>query len=352
MAGSDDRRVYLDWNATAPLRPEARAAMIAAMDLVGNPSSVHADGRAARAVIERAREQVSAATGCQAGEVVFTSGATESAALVLAGRGLTGAAVEHPCVAAWVEATLPVDGNGRVVVDDPAGSVLQAANGETGVVQDLPQGLACIDASQALGKVPFAFDWTGARSALVTAAKFGGPKGNGALLLAPGEEPEPRLRGGGQERGRRGGTENLIGIAGFGAAAEAAAADLAAGRFEELAELRDLLEDALASVAPELIFFGKGAARLGNTSAFAVPGWIGETQVMQMDLAGFAISAGSACSSGKVKPSGVLTAMGYGPEAATSAIRVSMGPGTTREGVLAFAAAWERQYRRFRARAA
>lgn len=345
-------RLYLDWNATAPLRAEARAAMIAAMDVVGNPSSVHEDGRAARAVIERARAQVAEATGCLAGEVVFTSGATESAALALAGRGLKGAAVEHPCVAAWVETVLPVDGEGRVAVADPAGSVLQAANGETGVVQALPQGLACVDASQAVGKIPFGFDWTGARAALVTAAKFGGPKGTGALLLAPGEAVEARLRGGGQERGRRGGTENLIGIAGMGAAAEAAAADLAAGRFEELAELRDLLEEALATVAPELIFFGRGAPRLANTSAFALPGWTGETQVMQMDLGGFAVSAGSACSSGKVHPSGVLTAMGYGPEVATSALRVSIGPGTTKDGLLAFAATWERHYRRFRSRAA
>ena len=345
-------RLHLDWNAGAPLRPEARAAMIAAMDLVGNPSSVHAEGRAARAAIETARAQVAEATGCLAGEVVFTSGATESAALALAGRGLKGAAVEHPCVAAWVETALPVDGDGRVRVDDPGASVLQAANGETGVVQELPRGLACVDASQAVGRIPFGFDWSGARAALVAAAKLGGARGTGALLLAPGEDPAPRLRGGGQERGRRGGTENLLGIVAMGAAIAAAAADLASGRAAELAELRDLLEEALASVAPDLIFPGKGAPRLGNTSAFAVPGWTAETQVMQMDLAGFAVSAGSACSSGKVRPSGVLAAMGYGPEVASSAIRVSIGPGTTREGVLAFAGAWERQYRRFRARAA
>jgi cysteine desulfurase len=344
--------LYLDWNATAPLRPEARAAMLAAMALVGNPSSVHAEGRAARAAVETARAQVAEATGCLAGEVVFTSGATEGAALALGGRGFEGAAVEHPCVAAWIAPVLPVDRDGRVAVRDPARSVLQAANGETGVVQALPSGLACIDAAQAVGRIPFGFDWTGARTALVSSAKLGGPKGTGALLLAPGEDPEPRLRGGGQERGRRAGTENILGIVGMGAAAAAAVADLASGRTAELAALRDLLEEALASAAPDLIFFGKGAPRLGNTSAFALPGWRSETQVMQMDLAGFAVSAGSACSSGKIRPSGVLTAMGYGPEVATSALRVSIGPGTPREGLLAFAAAWERQYRRFRARAA
>jgi len=345
-------RVYLDWNASAPLRPEARAAMAAALDAIGNPSSVHAEGRAARAIVERARAQVAAATGCLAGEVVFTSGATEAAALALAGRGLRAAAVEHDCVAAWTAAALPVDGDGRVTVDEPAASVLQAANSETGVVQELPRGLACIDAAQAIGRTPFAFDWTGAAAALVSAHKLGGPKGVGALLLAPGAAPEPRQRGGGQERGRRAGTENLAGVAGFGAAAEAAAADLAAGVWDGVAEVRNILEEALASAADMTIFVGKGARRLPNTACVAVPGWKGETQVMQLDLAGFAVSAGSACSSGRARPSRVLAAMGHGPEVAASAIRVSIGPGTTRDDVLALAGAWERHYRRFRARAA
>jgi cysteine desulfurase len=345
-------RVYLDWNASAPLRPEARRAMAAALDVVGNPSSVHAEGRAARGIVERAREQVAAATGCLAGEVVFTSGATEAAALALADRGLRSAAVEHDAVAAWTDPVLPVDVDGRVAVDDPAGSALQAANSETGVLQALPAGLACVDAAQVVGRVPFAFDWTGARSALVSAHKLGGPKGVGALLLAPGEAPEPRLRGGGQERGRRAGTENLVGIAGFGAAAEAAAAELAAGTWEQVVEVRNILEQALASAGDMTIFVGKNARRLPNTTCVAVPGWKGETQVMQMDLAGFAVSAGSACSSGRARPSRTLAAMGLGPEVAASAIRVSIGPGTTRETVLAFADAWERHYRRFRARAA
>jgi cysteine desulfurase len=327
-------RVYLDWNATAPLRPEARAAMAAAMDAVGNPSSVHAEGRAARAIVERARAQIAEATGCAAGEVVFTSGATEAAALALAGRGCKGAAVEHDCVAAWVEQGLPVDADGRVRVEEPGASVLQAANPETGVLQDLPTGLACVDAVQAVGKVPFAFDWTGARTALVSGHKL-----------------EPRLRGGGQEMGRRAGTENVVGIAGFGAAAAAAAADLASGAWEAVAELRNILEQALASAASTTIFVGKGARRLPNTTCLALAGWKGETQVMQMDLAGFAVSAGSACSSGKVRASRVLTAMGLG-EVAACAIRVSIGPATTRGDVLAFAGAWEAHYRRFCAKAA
>ena len=170
-------RIYLDWNATAPLRPEARAAMAAAMDALGNPSSVHAEGRRARAIVERARAQVAEATGCLAGEVVFTSGATEAAALALTGQGFVGAAVEHDCVAARVEAALPTDADGRVSVGDPGRSVLQAANSETGIVQELPEGLACIDAVPAVGRIPFGFDWTRARTALVAAHKLGAPKG-------------------------------------------------------------------------------------------------------------------------------------------------------------------------------
>jgi cysteine desulfurase len=284
--------------------------------------------------------------------VVFTSGATEAAALALAGQGFVGAAVEHDCVAAWVEPALPVDADGRVTVGEPGRSVLQAANSETGVVQALPRGLACVDAAQAVGRIAFAFDWSEARTGLVSAHKLGGPKGVGALLLAPGVEPAGLMQGGGQELGRRAGTENVIGIAGFGAAAAAAAADLARGVWEEVAAIRDILEAALVSAAPELTFPGRAAPRLPNTSCAVVPGWKGETQVMQMDLAGFAVSAGSACSSGKVSPSRTLAAMGLGPLAAASALRVSIGPATTRAEAMAFAAAWEKHYRRFRARAA
>jgi cysteine desulfurase len=345
-------RVYLDWNASAPLRPEARAAMLAAMDVVGNPSSVHSEGRAAKAILERARAQVAEAVGAEHAEVIFTSGATEAAALGLAGRGLAGAAVEHDCVAAWVSDDLPVDAEGRVTVADPARSVLQAANSETGIVQDLPRGLALIDAVQAVGKLPFAFGWTGAEMAILSAHKLGGPKGVGALVLRPGVAVESRLRGGGQEMGRRAGTENLAGIAGFGAAAAAAVREVADGVWDRVAEVRNILESALEAAAPETIFVGKGVRRLPNTACFAVPGWRGETQVMQMDLEGFAVSAGSACSSGKVRPSRVLRAMGHDESAAASALRVSLGPATTEAEVLAFAGAWERHYRRFRQKAA
>ena len=222
-------RAYLDWNATAPLRPEARAAMIGALDVLGNPSSVHAEGRAARKIVARARDQVAEAAGAAPADVVFTASATEAAALALAGRGLASAPVEHDCVGAWTDGALAVSPEGRVDVPDPAGSALQAANSETGIVQDLPPGLAVTDAVQAFGRLPFAFDWSGARMALLSSHKIGGPRGAGALLLRRGDEVTPILRGGGQEMGRRAGTEDVAAIAGFGAAAEAAARDVADG---------------------------------------------------------------------------------------------------------------------------
>ncbi|MCO8144289.1 cysteine desulfurase [Rhodovulum tesquicola] len=344
-------RVYLDWNATAPLRPEARAAMIAAMDVVGNPSSVHAEGRAARALVEKARAQVASALGAEGAEIVFTSGASEAAALACAGRGLVAGDIEHDSVASWVDPCLAVDRNGQVSVADPARTALQLANSETGVIQDLPPGIAVCDMTQAFGKLPVAFNWLGCDMALVSAHKIGGPKGVGALVLRRGIELEARIRGGGQELGRRAGTENVVGIAGFGAAAEAASRELSAGKWLEIEHLRNILENSIEAAANETIFVGKAAQRLPNTSCFATPGWKGETQVMQMDLAGFAISAGSACSSGKLRASRVLRAMGLGEVAAASAVRVSLGPGLRQEDVMRFAEAWLSAAARIRARA-
>lgn len=344
--------VYLDWNAAAPLRPEARTAMAEAMDVVGNPSSVHAGGRAARALLERSRERLACALGAEPDEIVFTSGATEAAALALRGRGLAGAAIEHDCVRAWVEDRLAVDASGHVHIMDAAGSVLQAANSETGVIQGLPHGLAFVDAAQAVGKVPFDFGQTRARMASVSAQKFGGPMGVGALLLGPGVATEALLRGGGQEGGRRAGSENLIGIAGFAAAACAAVADIGRGCWDEVAEIRDVLETALEASVRGLILIGRGGRRLPNTTMLALPGWSAETQVVAMDLAGFAISAGSACSSGKARTSRVLAAMGLDKRTVIGAVRVSIGPGIGREAVLRFAEAWARAAARQGLRAA
>jgi cysteine desulfurase len=345
-------RVYLDWNATAPLRSEARDAMIAAMDVVGNPSSVHAEGRAAKSLVEKARAQVATAFGADGADVVFVSGSTEGAALACAGRGFLGAEVEHDAVLAWVDGALPVSADGAVTVSEPGRSALQFANSETGVLQDLPEGLAVVDATQAFGKVPLAFNWMGCQMALISAHKLGGPKGIGALVMKRGTDLAAQIKGGGQEMGRRSGTENVIGIAGFGAAAEAAAQDLDQGLWAGVEKLRNILETTIVAGAKETILVGNSARRLPNTACFAVPGWKGETQVMQMDLAGFAISAGSACSSGKVRASRVLTAMGYDEGTASSAIRVSLGPTTKAEEIERFCEAWLGKYEKFRARGA
>jgi cysteine desulfurase len=342
-------RVYLDHNATTPLRPEARDAMIAAMDIVGNPSSVHAEGRLAKGLVETARAQVADAVGASGADVVFVSGATEAAALALSGRGLRCSGLEHAAVAAWCDPALQVV-DGRVIVDDPANAVVQLANSETGLVQDLPSGLAVSDLTQGFGKVPFAFSWAGVRMVFLSAHKFGGPKGIGALIFPAGTDVAAQIKGGGQEMGRRSGTENVIAIAGFGAACKAAQNDLSQGRWERVAQLRNILEKTIETEAPDTIFVEQGRDRLPNTSCFIAAGWKGETQVMALDLAGFAISAGSACSSGKVKASPVLAALGYSDDAARCAVRVSLGVETNEDDVLRFAQTWTKTYARAVAR--
>jgi cysteine desulfurase len=334
-------RVYLDWNATAPLRDEARAMMVAALDVVGNPSSVHAEGRAAKAIVETAREEVAAAVGCKAKEVVFTSGATEAAGVLAGFDAVTVEPTAHDCLQAHAK------GQGGVLA-------MGFANSETGVLSEMPDhdGPILLDVVQAVGRVPFAFGWSGADFAILSAHKLGGPKGVGALIVREGVDIASLRPGGGQEMGRRSGTENVAGIAGFGAAATAASRDLADGVWQRVAELRDGLEARLAAGAEDTIFVGRGRPRLPNTTSILTPGWKGETQVMQMDLQGFAVSAGSACSSGKVRPSRVLRAMGFDELDAGSAIRVSIGPATTEEELDRFAAAWLAARMRHRARAA
>lgn len=341
------RRSYLDHAATTPLRAEARAAMTQAMEVFGNGSSVHGEGRQAKGLIERARADLAEALGAGGAQIVFTSGASEALALALAGRGLVCAPIEHEAALAWCDTTLPVAADGRVAVADPGRTALQWANSETGIVQALPQGLAVSDLTQGFGKLPFAYAWAGVEMAVISAHKFGGPKGVGALILPEGLEIAARILGGGQEQGRRAGTENIIGIAGMAAAATAAQADLASGRWGEVAALRDLLEAELGG-EDGISFAGQGVERLPNVTNILSPGWKGETQVMVMDLAGYAVSAGSACSSGKLRPSKVLAAMGLAH--ADCALRVSLGVETTKAEVLAFAGAFRDNRRRALAR--
>jgi cysteine desulfurase len=368
-------RVYLDWNATTPLRPEARDAMAAAWELCGNPSSVHAEGRQARRLVEDSRASVAGAIGALAHNVVFTSGGTEANALSLTsglrrGSGLpverlVVSAIEHASVLAGgrfppeainivgvTRSGLLDLGRLRAVLQGgpPALVSVMLANNETGAVQPVAEageivhaagGLLHVDAIQALGKIVFDINAMEADLVTLSAHKIGGPKGVGAVVLAEGVLGfEPLLRGGGQELGRRAGTENVAGIAGFGAAVKAAmeSRDSDAVRLESL---RNQLESGLRDT-PDAIVFADGAPRLPNTTLFTVPGLKAETAVIGFDLAGVAVSSGSACSSGKVQPSHVLEAMGFGPELAEGAVRLSLGWSTSDADIDRCLKAWRK----------
>jgi cysteine desulfurase len=357
-------RVYLDWNATAPLRAEARAAISSALDTVGNPSSVHTEGRAARKLIEDARAQLAHAVGAKPDGVIFTSGGTEANAQaltpgwVLSGRTcarLIISAIEHPSVlsggrfAAADMAQAPVTAEGLVDLDKlrklvatggPALVSLMLANNETGALQPVPDaarivhdagGVLHVDAVQALGRVALNTGAMGADLLTLSAHKIGGPKGVGALVICNTglHPPQALIRGGGQERSRRAGTENVAGIAGFGAAA-AAAAIKGGTETSHMQALRQRLETGLAAIDGMKVF-SAGVPRLPNTTLFALRGIRAETAVIALDLEGIAVSSGAACSSGKVQPSHVLAAMGVDPELARGAIRMSTGH-ATKEG--------------------
>jgi cysteine desulfurase len=368
-------RTYLDWNATAPLRPEAREACIAALDVVGNPSSPHAHGRRARAIVEDAREQVAALVGTRPAEVVFTSGGTEANNAVLAAGWdtIVLSGIEHDSVRAPARAgkariiEVPVARNGMVRVDVAitAGASasrslmsLQVANNETGVIQPVAEAAAAAkaqgflihtDAVQAAGRIPVDLRALGVDYLTLSAHKLGGPKGIGALVMHERASLPALISGGGQERRRRAGTENVTAIAGFGAAAEAALRDLA--RMKQVSALRDRLEDQVRAVTPDAVVIGADAARLPNTANIALAGMSAETLVIALDLAGVAVSAGAACSSGKVGTSHVLEAMGLEQTVARAAIRVSLGWSSTERDVAAFVEAWGRVAARRRERA-
>ena len=335
-------RIYLDYNATAPPSDPCKKAMIKTMDLFGNASSVHFEGRQARALIEEAREKISTSVGAAPENLFFTSGATEGASLLLNKGKTVCALVEHPCVKYWCKKTLKVSKSGEIKIVDLTQSSVQLANSETGILQDLPKGLYMSDIVQGVGKVKFSFKDSGIRSVIISAHKFGGPQGVGAVITEDNFVIEPQIFGGGQERGLRAGTESLTSIVGFGASIEFAKVQLDDGIWEKVRELRDLLEDELANGSRNTIFIGKEGKRLPNTSCFITPGWSGDMQVMQMDLAGFSISAGSACSSGTVSKNKVLAGMGFLPELADCCVRVSIGPQTTKEDILSFVKEWLR----------
>jgi cysteine desulfurase len=368
-------RAYFDWNATAKLRPEAHAAMVDALATGGNASSVHAEGRAARQIVENARQQIAVLVGAEAKGVIFTSGATEAnmlaltPALEIGGRKeprdrLFVSAVEHPSVASGgrfadsaVE-IVPATRDGVVDLDALRSAITRAehpmvsvmlANNETGVIQPIAEiativhaanGVLHVDAVQGAGRVDCSIEELGADLLSVTAHKLGGPQGAGALIRRGDIHiAEPLIKGGGQERGSRGGTENVAAIAGFGAAASAANAARQAAAIR-MAALRDKFEAGLMAASPQAVIFGKNSARLPNTSFFAVPGVKAETAIISFDLNGIAASSGSACSSGKVQGSKILAAMSVEPALASGAVRISLGWTTTENEVEKLLIAW------------
>jgi cysteine desulfurase len=371
-------RSYLDWNATAPMREEAKAALTAALSLAGNPSSVHAEGRAARVLVETAREQVAALVGALSGNVLFTSSGTEANVLALTPAIETAdekrprsrlflSAIEHASVRAGgrfpreaIE-ELPVRPDGRLdlaalaaaIAKSPRALVsLMLANNETGIIQPVAEaaatvhaagGLIHVDAVQAVGRIPCDIEALGADLITLSAHKIGGAKGVGALIRAREDIhfPEPLIRGGGQERGLRAGTENVPGIAAFGAAA-AVALTRRDSEIAHMAALRNRLEAALLASSPDAVVFGRNDSieRLPNTTLFALPGIKAETAIIAFDLEGVAVSSGAACSSGKVQPSHVLAAMGVSGPLQRGAVRVSLGWSTTAADVEKLLAAW------------
>jgi len=368
-------RLYFDWNATAPLRDEARKAVVGALAVTGNASSVHAEGRTARRLIEDARAHVAALAGAEAKTVTFTSGATEANMLALTPAIETAAerrrrdklfvsAIEHPSVlaggrfAADAIEQLPVTPAGIVDLEalkraiagagQPLVSVM-LANNETGVIQPIrdiasivhaANGVLHVDAVQVPGRIDCDIEALGADLMTISSHKIGGPQGAGALIRRGDVHiAEPLIKGGGQERGLRGGTENVAGIAGFGAAAAVAARQADAAH---MAKLRDALEAGIQAATPDAVIFGAASPRLPNTSLFAAPGMKAETAIIAFDLNGIAASSGAACSSGKVQASHVLAAMGVAPELARGAIRVSLGWNTSEAEVERFVGTWRK----------
>jgi cysteine desulfurase len=374
-----NQRSYLDYNATAPLRAEVREAFATSLSLYGNPSSVHAEGRAARAAVEAARAKVAALVGARPEDVIFTSGGTEANALALAAQSGEAwhcymSAVEHPSVLSGgrfyreTATTIPVTSDGVVDLEILATELakhhlggwrpfvsLMAANNETGAIQPVAEtskivhsvgGLLHTDAVQAAGRIELEMAALGADMLSLSAHKIGGPKGVGALVLGNGASVEPLIKGGAQERRRRAGTENVAGIVGFGVAAELAARDLAEAA--TMANLRDRLEKGALAIAPGAVVLAARVKRLPNTTCIAVPGAKAETLVIGLDLAGVAVSSGSACSSGKVEASHVLNAMGVPEEIAQGAIRVSLGFATKRDDIESFLTAFDQLIKRLR----
>lgn len=368
--------IYMDCNATMPIRPQVAAAMMAVFGETGNPSSIHSDGRLARRHVEDARHAVANMIGTNPAYVFFTSGATESNNIVLrsfSGQRILVSAIEHPSV---IEVDrdaekIPVTADGLVDLaaletmlqtgQAPALVSVMLVNNETGIIQPVaeivrlirricPMTLVHTDAVQAAGRIQIDFPALQVDFLSLSAHKMGGPQGAGALVMAPGAKIHKLMRGGGQEKRQRPGTENVAAITGFGVAAQLAATEME--NFQKLSVLRDSLEAQLSALEPRLQLIGQKSPRVANTSQIALPGIAAETQLMALDLGGVSVSSGSACSSGTVKASHVLNAMGIPENTAKGALRISLGWHSTKEDVDAFIAAWDQMHRRIKDRIA
>jgi len=342
-------RRYFDWNASSLLCERSRDSLISNLDLVGNPSSVHTEGREARNIIEKCRDDIMDLLGLDSGTIIFTSGASESAALLLHDKKMECSAIEHDCVKKWCNVSIPIMKNGLVFASESKKNLaLQFANSETGILQNMPKGIACTDAVQAVGKIDCKFDELQPDAFFLASHKVCGPKGVGVLFVKDEDLIQPTIIGGKQEFGLRAGTENFLLIAAFSEALAYSINLVKNGVWQEIEVLRNMLENEVREISKNTIVVGEEEKRLPNTSCIITPGWKGESQVIGLDLEGFSVSSGTACSSGKISEVIMLKEMDYNDDLTHSSIRVSLGPHTKKSDIEAFIFSWKQLYSRHR----
>ena len=340
-------RRYFDWNASSLLCERSRHSLVSNLDLVGNASSVHSEGREARNIIERSRDDIMDLLGLDSGTIIFTSGASESAALFLHDKKMECSAIEHDCVKKWCDVSIPTMKNGLVCVSESKKNLaLQIANSETGILQNMPKGIACSDAVQAVGKIDCKFEELKPDAFFLASHKVCGPKGVGVLFVKDGDLVQPTVIGGNQEFGLRAGTENFLLIAAFSEALAYSINLVKNGVWQEIELLRNMLENEVREISKNTIVVGEKEKRLPNTSCMITPGWKGESQVIGLDLEGFSVSSGTACSSGKISEVIMLKEMEYNDDLSNSSIRVSLGPDTKKSDIEAFIFSWKQLYSR------
>ena len=340
-------RRYFDWNASSLLCNSSRNSLISNLDLIGNASSVHSEGREARNIIERSRDDVMDLLGLSEGKIIFTSGASESAALLLHDKKMECSAIEHDCVKKWCNVSIPIMKSGRVFLNESKNNqALQIANSETGILQIMPKGIACTDAVQAVGKIDCKFEEIQPEALFLASHKVCGPKGVGVLFVKHEDLIQPTVLGGNQEFGLRAGTENFLLIAAFSEALAYSVDLVKNGVWQEIELLRNFLENEIREISKNTIVVGEEEKRLPNTSCMITPGWKGESQVIGLDLEGFSISSGTACSSGKISEISLLKEMEYSEDLANCSIRVSLGPDTKKSDIESFIFSWKQLYSR------